>query len=475
MMLGGCISSAGIAPKSALTDPAALTTAQSLHGAALSAAGWPKADWWKVYGDPQLDSLINEALAGNPTLNMARARVDSAIAAAAIAGARLGLTNELGTGITRQRNSAHDASGPNTAGRSFTTYRLAADFSYDPDFWDRNREAFNASLGRVKASEADMIAARLALSVAIARTYVQLSHDFEQLDIDKTVMAQRESVLSLARERLAGGLDSVIDVKQSEAEIPAARAQVMQREEAISLGRNQIAALLGKGPDRGHDIQAPRLLKMADAALPSKLPADLLGRRPDIVASRWRIEASRHEIASAKAAFYPNVNLAAYIGLQGIGFANLFRSGSQIFGLGPAVRLPMFGGTTLKGTLASRDADYDLAVEQYNQLLVDALRDVVDQVILLRSINAQRSEIERGLTAADDSHQLVLKRYRSGLANRLVVLASEMQLNARKARLSELRARHLDASINLIRALGGGFEESEIAQASPITEDRKNP
>ena len=478
IVLGGCISSAGIVPQSTLNDPATLTAERPLGGTPLSPAAWPKKDWWNGFGDTQLDGLITEALTGSPTLSSARARVDAAVAAAAIAGARLGISNEIEAEVTRQRNSARGAGSPNLAGRSFNTYHLSANFSIDPDFWDRNREALNAALGRVKASEADAIAARLALSVAVARTYIQLAHDFDQLDIDKSTIAQRESVLTLARERLAAGLDSLIDIKRAESEIPLVRAQVMQREEAIALGRHQLAALMGKGPDRGSDIQPPRLRAMTETALPSTLPADLVGRRPDVVASRWRIEASRHDIESAKAAFLPNVNLAAYVGVQSIGFANLLRSGSQIFGLGPAVHLPIFGGTTLRGTLAARDADYDLAVEQYNQILVDALREVVDQVTSLRSIEAQRVEIEHGFAAADDSHQLILKRYHSGLSNRLVVLSSEMQLTARKAKLAELRARHLDASVSLIRALGGGFEASEITQAIRVntnSEGRKTP
>ena len=474
VLLAACASHEGITPKSSINDPASLSASRSLQGVRLTPAAWPDSDWWKSLGDPQLGKLIEEALAGNPTVGMAQARVENASAAIFLARARLGLSTELNADVTRQRNSRFGTS-VNLAGRTFNTYELSLDFSHQFDFWDRHQSALEAALGRLKAAEVDVHAARLTLSAAVARAYVQLAFYAEQLDIVRASLRQREAVLALARSRHDNGMDTAVDLRLAQAAIPDARARMTALEGAITLSRNELAALLGKGPDRGLDIAMPRLQGLMDVALPSNLPADLVGRRPDIVASRWRIEASQKEIDSAKAAFYPNINIAAYVGLQSLGFANLLRSGSQIFGLAPAFQLPLFGGAALRGNLTARDAEYDLAVEQYNQLLIESLRQVADQVATLRSLDAQRSETEQSLAAEDQVFQLASVRYQSGLANRLPVLTSETQLLARRMQIAELRARRFEASINLVRALGGGYDQAALPRQATTSESASTP
>ncbi len=471
--IAGCVSSSGIEPKSQRRDPAALAAADTLAGVHLSPATWPDREWWRSLGDAQLDALIAEALKDNPSLQIARTRVETVAAAVDIAASRFGIASSVGGDISRQRASTRGTSSATLAGRDITVYHPSFDFSREMDFWDRNRNTLDAELGRLKATEADTHAARLALSAAVARTYVQLALNFDRLDIEQTTLSQHQALLSLTRERMASGLDTAIDSKLSEAEIPAARARILQVEEAITLTRNQLAALLGKGPDRGAAILAPRLQDLADAALPSTLPADLVGRRADVIASRWRIEAARKDIDAAKADFYPNINLAASIGLQSIGLGNLFRSGGYTYALGPAVRLPLFGSARLKGTLAMRDADYDASVERYNALIVDALREVVDEVASLRSIDAQRDETEQALAAADEAHRLIQTRFQRGLINRIALLGSEMQLLDYRTRLAALRARRFDAAIRLTEALGGGFNEADMSQSTPPAQARQ--
>jgi NodT family efflux transporter outer membrane factor (OMF) lipoprotein len=230
--------------------------------------------------------------------------------------------------------------------------------------------------------------------------------------------------------------------------------------------RNQLAALLGKGPDRGLALERPKV-RAQPIALPSRLPADLVGRRPDVVAQRWRVEAARHDVAAAKAQFYPDINLSALVGVQSVDLAKLLDSGSAIPSVGAALRLPLFAGDRLRGNLAAKDADYDLAVEQYNQTLVDALREVVDQLASLRSIDAQRSEVQAALDTAEQAYELAVARYRAGLGGLLQVLVAETQVLDQRAASAELRSRELDRGIDLLRALGGGFEEAS-AQPVPV-------
>jgi NodT family efflux transporter outer membrane factor (OMF) lipoprotein len=323
--------------------------------------------------------------------------------------------------------------------------------------WGRNRAAYEAALGRSRAAQAEAFATQLVLSSAIAGTYVQLARGYEQLDIAQRTLEDRVQVQSLTGDRVRAGLDSRLELKQVETSIPAARARIAQTEEEIALARNQLAALLGRGPDRGLTIERPAL-HVASVALPSRVPADLLGRRPDIVASRLRAEAASRDIASAKADFYPDINLTALVGVQSVTLSKLLEGGSAIPSIGAAIRLPILDGGRLRGALSVRDAEYDAAVEQYNQALADALREVVDQLASMRSVQTQRVEADAALASAEEAYQLALTRYKAGLGSLLQLITVETQVLDQRQLRAELRSRELAVSINLMRALGGGFD-----------------
>ena len=458
LLLAACASTGGLEPKSAIIDPAALQAANSLAGAHTSQDAWPAADWWKRFGDPQLDALVDEALSGNPSIRSARARLDRASAFAIAAGAPLTPQVSAGADLNRQRYSATGIFPAPIGGSYYTQSQLALQFSYEIDFWGKNRAAYDAALGQTRAAEVDAFAAKLLLSSAVAHAYTQLGHAFDQLDVAQATLAQRQAVFDLTRQRLAAGLDTKVELKQAEASIPAARQRIAQLEEDIALARNQLAALAGKGPDRGLAIERPRT-EARPVPLPSALPADLLGRRPDVVAQRWRVEAAQRDVDSAKAQFYPNVNLAALVGVQTVSYGKLLSSDSRIPLAGAAITLPIFDGGRLRGNLGARDADYDLAVEQYNQTVLDAVHEVVDRLASLRSVDTQSVEARAGLSAAEEAYGVAVARYRAGLGNYLQVLAAETQVLDQRNFQADLRYRELDLSIDLIRALGGGFGE----------------
>jgi NodT family efflux transporter outer membrane factor (OMF) lipoprotein len=204
-------------------------------------------------------------------------------------------------------------------------------------------------------------------------------------------------------------------------------------------------------------IERPEL-HVASVALPSRVPADLLGRRPDNVASRLRAEAASRNIDSAKADFYPDINLTALVGVQSVTLSKLLEGGSAVPSVAAAIRLPILDGGRLRGALAVRDAEYDAAVEQYNQALADALREVVDQLASMRSVQAQRVEADAALASAEEAYQLALTRYKAGLGSLLQLITVETQVLDQRQLRAELRSRELAVSINLMRALGGGFD-----------------
>lgn len=460
-LLSGCASMAGLETRASPADANRLAAGQSLANAPLSPAAWPHTDWWTRFRDPQLDRLMDEALAGNPTLRVAAARARKALALTQTTQAALHPQVNGDTAITRQRFPEHGLVPPPYGGTWKTQAQLEATLGYDLDLWGGNQAAYDSALGSARAAEIDAFAARLALSVNIAQTYVQLEQAYLQLDVANKTLADREQLHKLTLDRFNAGIDSQLAVKQTEAGLPAARERIAQLQEIIGLTRNQLAALAGQGPDRGLALARPSLTAPADPVVPASLPADLLGRRPDIVAQRWRVEAARRDIDVAKAQFYPNVNLAAFIGFQSIGLSEFLKAGSRTLGAGPAITLPIFDGGRLRSQLAGKNADYDAAVETYNQTLVEALHDVVDQLTSFRSLTEQHKQQALAQTTAQDAYDLALLRFREGVGSYLEVLAAESQLLSQQALAVDLRARDMSLSINLARALGGGLENTD--------------
>jgi len=461
LLTAGCASVDGVLPSNArLTNAESLDVAESLKNSEASSAEWPAAQWWKRYGDAQLDRLVAEALADNPSLRIAGARVRQTLALAGIADAARSPQITSSAKNTRQRFSEHGTAPKPLAG-SWDSYNEATlNFSYEFDFWGRNQAAFDASLDRARASEVDAQAARLLLASGVVQTYFRLAHAFQQRDLAERILAQRQELLSLTRQRVGAGLDSDVELEQAQSAVPSARQQVAAWQENIALIRNQLSALLGKGPDRGLALVRPQLALDLVPGLPSRVGAELLGRRPDVVAQRWRVEAASRDIDFVQAQFYPNVSLTLFAGLQSIGLSQFVDAGSRVAGIGPAVSLPIFDGGRLRSNLGARNADYDAAVEQYNQTLVDALQDVVNQITSMRWLAEQRREQALAVGSARRAHELATQRYRAGLGTYLQVLIAESQVDSQKRLLIDLDVRTLQLDAYLIRALGGGLLES---------------
>src|SRR5213080_1386608 len=447
--LAGCVERGGwkSAPR---LEPRSLTASQALAGAKIDAAAWPAEGWWRGLGDPQLDALVDEALAGSPSLEVAQARLRAAQGDAIAAGAARLPAGALDAETTRQRYPEHGLFPPPYAGSYVTDARLALDFSFEIDFWGRNRALLAAARSGVEAAEADRAAARLALTVAVARAYVQL-------DVSNENLRQQSAILELTQQRVSAGLENTARVKQSEGNVALTRVGVASVEANIELARNQLADLAGAGPDRGQRLERPRLAPPAGIALPSALPADLLARRPDVAAARARVEAAGSGLAAAEAEFYPNVNLTAFAGVQSIGLSQLFQASDRIVGAGPAVHLPAFNRATLRAALRTQQAQLDQSVGEYNQTLLDAVREVADVVASWRALERESTEQQIALEAAQRSYDLTSERYRAGLDNYLSVLASQNQVIQAQGLRAQLRSRRLTFSVDLVRALGGGY------------------
>ena len=457
LALAGCASFSGIGTHATLQPAAGFSTTLTLPD---QGGSWPTAQWATEFGGPQLQALVDEALAGNPGLQVAAARVAAAQAAADATGATALPSVGGSFSATRQRYTENGVIPPPLAGAYKTDAQLALNFRYDFDFWGKNGAALRSALSQRKLSQAEQYNARLVLATAVARSWLQLGRSSMQYDLVSQQLQTRDALDRLTRQRLAAGLDTQSDTQFSLQQAATLRVEQAQWQEAIALSRNQLAALLGSGPDRGLTIERPILPTPSATLLPSSLPLTLLGRRPDIVAARWRIEAAQGQIDYAKAQFYPNIDIMAFAGFSSLGLSNLVQSSSRIVGIGPAIRLPIFEGGALRAQLSSQVAGYDGAVASYNQSLTEALHDVADQVQSLRIAEVQASNQQQATAAAMRTLTLAQQRRRVGTINQLQLLASEGALQLQRRAEFDTQARRLDLRVGLIKALGGGFDAS---------------
>ncbi len=456
LTLAGCASTHGLAPEGRPTDADTLATSRSFGAYKLSDAAFPKQDWWTALGDPQLDALIREALQGTPTLAAADARLRQAQAQAGLADAArkptLGASAQY-TGVQAPETLVP----PPIGGDLQASTVLMLDFKWSPDLWGGHRAQYEAAVGQARAAEVDAQAARLALSSNIARAYVSLSQAHAALAVAQNEEKRSSRLSKLSRQRVDAGLDNKLQLRQAESLVASAQQQAQAAQQQIDALRNALAALLGKGPDRGLDIAPPQLLSAPAPAVPDVLPSELLGHRADVVAARWRVESASRGIDASKAAFKPSVNLNALVGLASSGLSDLF-GGDALLGFGgPAISLPIFDGGRLRSNLDKSDADYDLAVANYNQALVLALREVTDALQAARSLDAQIATAGRARDASQAALKLADTRYRAGLGTQLDVLSAQRPLLQLEQQVTALQAQRFAATVDLDRALGGGL------------------
>ncbi|MBX3485657.1 efflux transporter outer membrane subunit [Phenylobacterium sp.] len=453
--LAGCATVPGLpaAPRAAGAE--GFATAQSF---AAPAAAWPADRWWSAYGDPQLDALMDEALAGSPTLAEAAARLRAAEARAQQSRAPTlpGLSAAAQASETKQSyNNGIPAPfvprGYNDAGRA------TLDLGYDLDLWGRNRAALKAATSEAEAARMDAAEARLALTTAIAAAYADYARLIAERDAADAALKNREASADLVAHRVAGGAANPGEADQARAAAAAARQDLAGLDEQLVVARHELAALAGKGPDRGLSLGRAKAAPAGGFGLPANLAADLLGRRPDLQAARLRAEAAGRRIDVAKAGFYPNINLAAFIGVQALGLDNLTKSGSDIGQAGAAISLPIFDGGRLAGAYRGARADYDAAVAAYDQTLVTALRQVADAAGGQRALQARLAAARDALDAGERAYRVARLRYEGGLTSYLTLLTAEDAVIAQRRAVAQLEARALTLDASLVRALGGGF------------------
>jgi NodT family efflux transporter outer membrane factor (OMF) lipoprotein len=465
LALGACASAPDLGP--APTAKALAPSPASLQASPGPSSPWPADAWWRSYGDPQLTALIEEGLAGSPDMAQAQARLRRARAAAEQTGAARFPQLSASAQAAEAKDSVNNGLPAFLASDEWReTAQARLDLSFELDFWGKNRAAFRAAASDAWAAEAEAAATRLALSTAIASAYADLARLHADRDAAQDALKSRRESAELIAGRHAEGLETLAALRRAEAERAGAEGELAALDESLALTRNALAALLGEGPDRGRAIGRPAVSRLAAAGLPANLEVELIGRRPDLTASRLRAESAAQRIRVARADFYPNVRLSALVGLQSVGLGALTNAGSDFASVGPAVSLPIFSAGRLEGAYRGARADYDAAIAGYDATVVRALREVADAVASRQALARRLDRNRAALDAAEDAARLVVDRYKGGLSTYLDVLAAEDSLIAQRRAVADLEARAFSLDVALVRALGGGFRAPPSVTAS---------
>jgi NodT family efflux transporter outer membrane factor (OMF) lipoprotein len=461
-VLSACVNYADIHDDKQVATAQQYETAKSLS---VEGGHWPSEDWADQFGDVQLKALIAQALAGSPTIEQARARVAAAEAYSETAKANTMPRVNADYSLTRGQYSGTALIPPPYAGTWQTENKGLLTASYDLDLWGKNREALKAAVSQTQASRADAELVKLTLKESITRTYNQLSLLFALRDIAQEEVTRQERIEVITAGRIATGLDTAVERKTAQSNVATSQANLAALDGSILATRYQLAALMGAGPDRGLSIERPAMSRGDDVRLPDNLPADLVSRRPDIVAARWRVDALTHEVKESKAEFYPDINLSAAVGLDAFGFGRFLTAASRTASAGPAVHLPIFDAGELRAQLKGRYAEFDSAVAGYNEILIKALSDVATQLAQIRSDDAQIADAQTAQKAAHEADDLANKQYKAGLTNQLTVLNADLNALHADVAVASLEMNRRDGQIALAAALGGGYTETSTDNA----------
>jgi multidrug efflux system outer membrane protein len=466
----GC---AGLPPQH---QPVQLSGAVSLDGVEAAAGGdWPAKEWWKRYQDPTLDQLIELAVAYSPTLAAAHARYDSARQSVRIAGAASGARVDANADIDRQRLSDNGLIPPQLLG--FTWYNqadLGLQASYTFDWWNKQRDAVEAAMDQAHAAQADRGAAALMLVSSVADTYFGWQADQSRLALarERAGLVEREGAIGAAR--INADLDPADDASRSDLALAAAREQIVALEGSAKLRIVALAALCGRSVAELPVLQA-RPLPAVSGNLPDDVRIDLISRRADITASRWRVEAAEKNLESARAEFFPDVTINALLGFSSIDVRTLLEYGSRVPQASAAIHLPIFDAGRLKARYGAVQVTIDSAVASYQDTLIGAARDVAMQASTLAQIAAQRTQRALEVDAARRLRESAAARVRQGVEDsRTELMAQESWLEQRDA-LLQLDAAALSADIALRRALGGGYESPQKLAESHSTATTTTP
>ncbi|MEM5387237.1 efflux transporter outer membrane subunit [Paraburkholderia phymatum] len=455
------------APVSAATTSGASAPAAALP--ASEAGTWKPAEpneeaqrgeWWAIFGDTTLNDLEKQAADANQDLKAATARVQQSRALTQAARADWFPSIDAGFGPTRERLSPASQNLPNNAQvPTQTLWRAQATASYEVDLFGRVSSNVNAARADQAQSEALFRSVQLALQADVAQNYFQLREFDTQLSLYRQTVTLRENALKLVERRFKEGDINELDVSRARNELATARADAVGVARQRAASEHSLAILLGKPPADFSFPETP--LAPVLARVPAGLPSALLERRPDIAAAERAMAAANARVGLAKSAFFPKLDITGAFGFESATLGDLFQWSSRAFLLGPfagtALTVPIFDGGRRKANLANARAKYDEDVASYRQQVLVAFREVEDNLSDLRLLGDQTREQTDAVNASQRAEHLSQTQYQEGQVSYLDVIDSQRQVLQSQLQLSHLSGTQAVATVNLIRALGGGW------------------
>jgi len=434
------------------------------------------ADWWTLFQDEQLTEFIVTALQRNPTLAASRATIYKSLSSADLQKSNLYPNLFWAGDISKQKLSQTGIVPFNTnpqglSGASFaplvvppaspqipvyfTQYETELNFQFDFDIWGKRRSLYRAALGEVWSKMADDAFARLQLAIAVAQTYYQLQIDYAREKNAQELVSTLTEYENLVSTRLKGNLDTLQTLNVSVYNLTNAQQLLLQIQGDIAVRQHQLMAYLA---DDFEECIAPVPIELPEIPLPCDLPLHLLARRPDIAAQLALIQSAGWQIESAKAGFYPDFSITAIYGYQTIFWAKLFEKPSSFYNIDPAFSLPIFDGGRLVANLRDSEFNYDIAISHYNEMVLNAVKEVLDGISVLCNLDAQYKTVHNSFNQQSQIYQLTSQKRANNLSSGLDTLSAEAnKLTARDQELVIL-GRKIDAMLALIKALGGGYE-----------------
>lgn len=423
----------------------------------------PREHWWQYYSDTDLATLETKLLANNADLAAALAHYRQAQAYAMQARSELFPQIDFGANQQRQRISEHMPMRPSSlSSHYYSSYNVGAQASYEVDLWGRVRNTVEAGRDNALAAKADLASAQLSLEAELADSYLQLRGFDQQIALLQETTLAYERALKLTQTLHAGGIVSGLDVSRAQTQLSDARSQWSQTQALRALMQDAIAVLVGENaasfrlPARTEPISVP--------AVPLTVPSTLLQRRPDVAAAERRIAAANAGIGVARAAWFPSLMLNAQAGFLSTGWGNLLTAGNRIWALGPLLAVELFDGGYRRATLEAAKAQTDEAGAIYRGVVLDAFQQVQDNLGLLDHLGAASIQQKDASDAAQHALELSMTQYKEGAVSYLDVVQAQTIALQEKRGLLDLDTKRLSASVQLIRALGGGWSTAQLAQ-----------
>ena len=417
--------------------------------------------WWEIFGNPELNNLEEQVATSNQDLKVYEARFREARAAIRFNRASQFPTITTAPSVAYTKNSDYSPSFPSKIQQASTgDFVLPFDLSYELDLWGRVRRAVAAAREEAQASSADYATAKLSLEAELALDYFELrSADAQKQLLDNTVKAYTDN-LQLTTNRFKKGVAPRSDVAQAQTQLDTTRVQDTDITVQRAQFEHAIAVLIGKPPAEFSLPAAP--LNYQPPTIPVGLPSDLLQRRPDISAAERRVAEANQQIGIARAAYFPTVNLNGTVGFGGSQGSNWFGWPSAFWAVGPTVAETLFDAGRRRATSESARANYDATVATYRQTSLTAFQEVEDNLAALRILENESQQQEEAVASAKDSLQLFANRYRGGVDTYLQVITAETTELSNERNAIDILRRRMDASVLLVKALGGGWNISDL-------------